>query len=357
MKQLAKNKPSRALTITTLLALIVGALFLAPFFGIIVTSLIVAFSFSPVYKRIHGRVKSEQAAAGLTLIAAILTVVVPIILVVSVTVSQARTLSTDIQSVVLTESLQANPTTVIDTAVDYISSLTGGLVTLEPSQIQDTLGSAGSQLASQSAQLLGGLIGSVSGMITAVVLFVYIFLGVLSQQKALIGFIKKLNPLGDDVADLYLKRAGAMTNGMVRGQFIIALAQGVIGAITLWIAGVPYIAFFFLALTFLSIIPLGGGILSIPIGIGLLLLGNIWQGLVVLLGHFLLVANVDNLLRPALIPKEARLPSALTLLSVFAGLATFGFLGIIVGPIIMILIVTTLEVYASIQENSSKSTA
>jgi predicted PurR-regulated permease PerM len=339
------------------LALVIAVVFLAPFFGIIVTSLIVAFSFSPVHKQIKRYIKSDQAAAGLTLVAAILTVVLPVMLVVSVTISQAQTLASDIQSYISTESLRTNPTAIIDNGVRYISSATGGIINPEPSQIQDSLASAASQLANRSAQILGGLIGSVPGMVTAVVLFVYIFLGVLTQQKALIRFIKKLNPLGDDVADLYLERAGAMTNGMVRGQFVIALAQGVIGAITLWVAGVPYVAFLFIALTFLSIIPLGGGILSIPIGIGLLLIGNIWQGLVVLLGHFLLVANVDNLLRPALIPKEARLPSALTLLSVFAGLAMFGFLGIIIGPIVMILIVTTLEVYASVQEGNPRHTS
>ncbi len=344
-------RPSVALTGAVLLAVVAAIWFLLPFFGVIVTSLIIAFSFSPVFQWISERVKRKSTAAALTLVATFVTVIIPVLVIVSITVTQARTLSDDMQSLLATNSFDTNPEVLLDTSLVYINNISGGFVELDPVEVKESLANAGSQIASSSARLLGGLVSGISGLVTSFVLFVYIFLGVLTQQKALLGFIKKLNPLGDDVADLYLKRAGAMTNGMVRGQFVIAFAQAVIGALTLWIAGVPYVAFLFLALVFLSIIPLGGGILSIPIGLALLLLGNVWQGLVVLLGHFILVTNVDNVLRPLLIPKEAKLPSALTLLGVFAGLAAFGFLGLIIGPIIMILIVTTLEVYASVQAN------
>jgi predicted PurR-regulated permease PerM len=100
-----------------------------------------------------------------------------------------------------------------------------------------------------------------------------------------------------------------------------------------------------LILSLLSIIPLGGGIVTVPIGLILALTGNFWGGIFVLASHFLIVTNIDNLLRPILVPKEARLNSALTMLSVFSGIALFGFLGIVIGPVLMILIVTTINVY------------
>jgi predicted PurR-regulated permease PerM len=139
---------------------------------------------------------------------------------------------------------------------------------------------------------------------------------------------------------------GAMTKAMAKGQFIIATVQGFTDALLLYIAGFKSVfIFMFLILTVLSIIPLGGGIVVIPIGIIMLLTGHIWQGLVVLLGHFMIVTNEDNLLRPKLVPKKIHLNPALTLLAVFAGVGMFGFLGIIIGPVIMILIVSTLQMY------------
>ena len=56
-------------------------------------------------------------------------------------------------------------------------------------------------------------------------------------------------------------------------------------------------------------------------------------------------------MRPKLVPSEARLDPALTLLSVFSGMAFFGFLGIVLGPVIMIVIVTTIQVYLEVFKN------
>jgi choline-glycine betaine transporter len=68
----------------------------------------------------------------------------------------------------------------------------------------------------------------------------------------------------------------------------------------------------------------------------------------VVLFHLFGITNVDNFLRPILVPKQARLDPALMLLSVFSGIAMFGFFGIILGPVIMILIVTTISVYLAV---------
>jgi predicted PurR-regulated permease PerM len=88
--------------------------------------------------------------------------------------------------------------------------------------------------------------------------------------------------------------------------------------------------------------------LATPIGICMMLTGNIMGGLIVILGHLLIVTNIDNILRPRLVPAEAKLDSALMILSVFSGIALLGFLGIVVGPVIMIIIVTTIIVYSEV---------
>ena len=60
------------------------------------------------------------------------------------------------------------------------------------------------------------------------------------------------------------------------------------------------------------------------------------------------MSNIDNVLRPILVPREARLNSALMLLAVFSGIRMFGFWGIVIGPVLMIVIVTTISVYLAV---------
>jgi predicted PurR-regulated permease PerM len=161
--------------------------------------------------------------------------------------------------------------------------------------------------------------------------------------------VRQLNPLGEEVTDLYLQKMGAMVRGTVRGQFVIALTQGVAGAASIYIAGFHEGFFMFaIVLTALSVIPLGGGIITIPFGIGMILFGNVIGGLFVVVFHLVAVTNIDNFLRPILVPREARLDPALMLLAVFAGIAMFGFWGIVIGPVLMIVIVTTISVYLAV---------
>ena len=98
----------------------------------------------------------------------------------------------------------------------------------------------------------------------------------------------------------------------------------------------------------MSIIPLGGGIVTIPFGIGMALFGNVIGGVFVVLWHLIVVTNIDNFLRPILAPREARLDPALMLLAVFSGIAMFGFWGVVIGPVLMIVIVTTISVYLAV---------
>jgi predicted PurR-regulated permease PerM len=143
-----------------------------------------------------------------------------------------------------------------------------------------------------------------------------------------------------------------MVRGTVSGQFVIALCQGVAGAASIYIAGFHHGFFIFsILLTALSIIPLGGGIVTIPFGIGMIFYGNIAGGTFVILWHLLVVTNIDNFLRPILVPRDARLNSALMLLAVFAGIAMFGPWGIVIGPVLMILIVTTIDVYLAVYKD------
>ena len=93
---------------------------------------------------------------------------------------------------------------------------------------------------------------------------------------------------------------------------------------------------------------MGSGIVTIPFGIGMVFFGNIVGGLFVVLFHIIGVTNIDNFLRPILVPREARLDPALMLLAVFSGLAMFGFWGIVLGPVLMIIIVTTISVYLAV---------
>lgn len=207
--------------------------------------------------------------------------------------------------------------------------------------VQGVVRPIGTFLANQAVSL-----GSSSAdWITRFIIFLVLLGSLFPDYPKLVQLFKDLSPLDDELDQKYINRITAMTKSMVRGVFVIAMAQGLTTGLLLWIAGVPYAFFWMMLAIFLAILPLGTSIIAIPIAIVLFIMGNIWQGLVVLLGTLLIVSNIDNFLRPRLVSKEAELNPALVLLSAFGGLNLFGFLGVIYGPVIMIFLITTIEIY------------
>lgn len=340
------TKPQqKALSIAVIIALVVGALFLRNYVGLLAVAAIVSFIFYPLYDYILKKTKRKNIAANVTFLISLLVFIIPVFLISAVTIVQLSQIIKDISKISSSTDFNQYFKDFIYQINRLLEQLPGTGITLSAENVTKTLQNNLSTVANTILSALQSSLGSIPRIITQFIIYIYVFVSILLNKDTLVAMLKKLNPMGSDVTALYLKRAGLMTGAMVRGQFIIAVLQGFVGAFFLYVCGVHYFAFFWLILTALSVIPLGGGILIIPFGIINLLIGNYWQGLTLLLSHFLITTNVDNVLRPKMVPKEAKLNSALTILSVFAGIGMFGFIGIIIGPVVMIIIVTTIQVY------------
>ena len=265
----------RALAVATVIAILFAAYFLRVYFMLIVVAAIAAHLFTPLFVRLTKRF-SKGLAASLTLLAAIGSVIVPIGLLVLLAGWIGRT---DLSA------LGEKALRFVDDLIARAPFANGYRVT------PDSLRAGITSTAQHVGQWLLGLVqnaaGSVFGAVTAAILFLYVFISLLTNREQIRNLIGQLNPLGEDVTDLYLDRMGVMVRATVRGQFVI-----------------------------------------------------VW--------HLLVVTNIDNMLRPFLVPREARLDPALMLLAVFAGIAMFGAWGIIVGPVVMIVIVTTINVYLAV---------
>lgn len=350
-KATATARQQKALTIALIIALVFGAYFLRRYFGLVAFALIVTFLFNPVFQWFLKKTKRPSTAATLTFFTALLAVIIPVTLAIILMIFQVESIAHSVQNQVQDVDFTALGTSVIDSINNLLASIPEVTFRLTPDNISEGISKLFQSLGASLIRFVTESMGSVFEFITMSVIFVFVFYALLINQDSLLAKVKALNPLGGKSSDLYLSKVSAMTKAMVRGQFIIAFLQGFASAGVLAIAGLGDLFFFFaVLLTLLSIIPLGAGIVTIPIGIIMILTGNVWQGVMIIAAHLLVITNIDNFLRPYLVPQEARLNPALTIISVFAGLAMFGFLGIVIGPVIMILIVTTIQMYLDMQE-------
>jgi len=352
----------RALAITTGLLLILAFLFLRRYVITIVTACILAYLFAPIYNRFRTRVSKGLAATG-TFLSALAIIIIPIALLLSVAAIQVSGLVGNAITYFQNTSFQEVGNKTLDAVNDAADKIPFTSIQITEQDIKDRLADGAQAIGNWLPGFLQSSASNFLETITLIVIFIYLFFSLLTKQDKIISIFKQLNPLGDQISDMYLAKTGSMVKATVRGQFIIALMQGVSGAASIYIAGFHQaVVVLVIILTIFSLIPLGSGIIAIPFGLGLMAFGNITGGLLVIIWHMLITNTIDNVMRPVLVPKDAQLDASLVMLSVFAGIATFGLIGIVIGPVFMILLTTTIDIYRHVHfgvplEEATKSSS
>ncbi|BBX15199.1 AI-2E family transporter [Mycolicibacterium duvalii] len=346
----------RALTVITVVALGFAAYFLRNYLLLIAVAGVLAYLFSPLYQRLRTRMNVGLAATA-TLLAALAIVAVPLSGVVFLAVLQISQMVTSVGNWAEQTDFTALAQRLLDSANELLGRVPFADTTLTPESVRQAVARLGQSAGEIALALARDSVGGIAATVTGAIIFLYVFLALLTNGDKVADLFRDLNPLGGEVSDIYLGKVGAMVSATVKGQFIIATCQGVAGAVSLYIAGLHDGFFMFVIfLTALSFIPLGSGIVTIPLGIGLALFGNVAGGIFVVVFHVVVVTSIDNVLRPFLVPRNAHLHPALMLLAVFAGLGMFGFWGIVLGPVLMIVIVTTISVYLAVSKGQPLNT-
>jgi predicted PurR-regulated permease PerM len=164
--------------------------------------------------------------------------------------------------------------------------------------------------------------------------------------EALVKRIKYLVPIRADYEEMISSRFLLISRATVMATALIGVTQGTIGALALLIFGVKLWLLWGFIMIILSLIPLmGAWMILIPAGVIQIILGNTGQGIGILLTSLLFVSTVDNFIRPRLVGRGAKLHDLVIFFSSLGGIAVFGPLGFIVGPVIAALFVAVLDIY------------
>ncbi len=150
-----------------------------------------------------------------------------------------------------------------------------------------------------------------------------------------------------------LERLKEIVHGIVYGFLLIALIQGIFGALGFFLFGIPSPLFWGVIMAFFALIPaIGTGVIWVPASLILILDGVfqdstslILKGVGLLVYSFIFVGSVDNLLRPKIIGDKAKVHVAIIMLGIFGGILLIGPLGVIIGPLVLSLTVEVMKVY------------
>jgi len=165
--------------------------------------------------------------------------------------------------------------------------------------------------------------------------------------RAMLNRLRYLSPLRNEYEDMLFERFMLISRASLRGTVLIGVIQGTLGGLTFLVFGIKTWLLWGFVMVVMSIIPFTGAwFVMVPAGIIQIVVGNVFQGVSIIVICIAVVSTIDNLLRPRLVGTEARMHDLLIFFSTLGGISVFGVLGFIVGPVIAALLVTVLEIYA-----------
>ena len=127
----------------------------------------------------------------------------------------------------------------------------------------------------------------------------------------------------------------------VNGTVLVAVIEGTLIGIVYALAGVPHALLFALLTIAFAMLPFGAWVAFTTAALVLLLSGgSIWSAALVFGVGAIVMLVGDNVIWPALVRGTAQLPFLLAFVGIFGGLQVFGLLGLFVGPVIMVALLT-----------------
>ncbi len=313
---------------------------LGPYFALIVIAYIYCLLLSPVFEFFRRKL-NKGVSIFLTMLTSIFIVLIPLIFLITVSVSQL--------SEVVSETANDLELGKIGTVLTQLENSINTFIPDE-TNLQVNLNQLISTIVTTFSESIINSVGSIGASVAAffvnVTLLFFLVIYMLPSMSDSPRSVRKFLPIDMDLAYMYVTRTNELIRSSFRAIVVIALVQGFLAGLMFSLLDVPYAMLLTFLVMFFSAIPMfGTSIVMVPASILLILSGDVVSGLILLFWQMLVVGTIDNILRPKLLSGSAKnLSEIAMLLTIFGGTAAFGVMGILYGPIIYMLLVSTVEV-------------
>ncbi|HLD03123.1 MAG TPA: AI-2E family transporter [Candidatus Nanoarchaeia archaeon] len=307
---------------------IIGIFVIRPYIIYLVSALILTFITYPIYSWLAKKLKNQNIAALIMVISLFLIIIIPsVFFVIKLVDETAVILSTG---------------TLLDVDRELEEEL-GVKSFLDTDESKEFLIKAREKILSGTLSLISKVSDILIGFFIMLFTMFYLFREWPAVQK----LISKLIPL-EPVHRAYLLGQLRMSiKGILLGQVLTAFIQGLAGGLGFLVFGVDNVVFWTFLMIILSMIPmLGPYLVWIPATILLYLNGHVGKAIGLAIYSILVVSNIDNFVRPKLIGSKIGVHPVFVLIGVLGGLAAFGLIGILLGPLIFAIFLSLLKCYA-----------
>lgn len=319
------NRDRQFLLLLVAIFTVLTALLVAPFIQYVLAAIVLAYLLAPVHRRLGQRIGNRIAAVAL-MVASLLAIVLPLLVLLRSVLREARRVAGNLQE--FTARTRLPP------------GLIGDGVTL-----RELLGLSGAEGSAIVGEVLG-ILGGVTDVVVGLVIMLFVLYYLLTAGPSLIHWTRRAAPLRADTLDELFERLDQLMYAVVVVNVAIAVVQGVLTGLGLWVVGFSNIIFWTVVTVALSLFPfVGAPFIWGPAALYLILMGAPVRGVALAIWGTAVVGLSDDYLRPVLGGRQANLNPGLFVVGIFGGVAAFGVMGVFFGPVVLGILKALVELF------------
>jgi len=323
-----------------------------PFFGAILWGTVLAILFAPLRRRLTGVLRNNRTLAALaTLLIVVVLVIVPVTVLIVLLVQEASGIYEGMRTGDM--SFGSYLRQILDVLPAWALGLLERFGLTDANAIQARI-SAGLARMSQFFALQALNVGqNTLEFLVSLAVMLYLLFFLLRDGDEVYMRLRKALPLRPDHQRELSRRFTTVVRATMKGNVVVAIVQGALGGLIFWFLGVHAPLLWAALMGFLSLLPaVGPALVWLPVALYFLATGARWQGVVLIAFGVFVIGLVDNVLRPILVGKDARMPDYMVLISTLGGMAVFGPNGFVLGPLIAAMFIAGWDLFAASRPGS-----
>jgi predicted PurR-regulated permease PerM len=320
------------LLVLTIIALSLLALIVEPFAGALFIAAVIAAAISPWYERLAARLRGRrQIAAGLTTAAILFVVVLPLAVISVVLAKEISDGANYVRTTLRSEGVQG----LINDLPRPLRALAEKVVARLP-QGQGDLQDVAQQQGGRAAAAVGGVLSATWGVVIQLVMMLIAFFFFLVDGPQLVDWFEDVMPLGRGQTRRLLTEFRSVSVAVIVSSVATAAIQAAVALVGYLIARVPNPFFFAIVTLIVALVPaVGAGSVVLASALIMYLGGHSYAAVFLVLWGVLAVGLIDNVVKPFLIRGGIELHGAVVFFALLGGLAYFGPVGLIAGPLVV----------------------
>lgn len=342
----------KSLLFVVLVASALFAVILWPFFGAVCWAVFIALVFWPLHLRLlrgsHGR-RNMAAAASLTVV--LLIVILPMAMLVGSITQEASVVVEKMRSgeLQVASYFQRAFAALPEWARNLLNRFGLGELGLLQQKLMSVLANSGQTL---TTRVVG--IGQVTlDFVIAFFVMLYLLFFLFRDGEQLARSVGRAIPLHAQHTSRLLTQFATVVRATVKGNIVVALVQGALGAIAFGVLGLPGAVLWGTVMAVLSLLPaVGAGLVWGPVAIYFFATGEVVKGFGLVAWGVIVIGLVDNFLRPILVGRDTRMPDYLILIATLGGIVVFGLNGFVIGPVIAAMFLVSWDMLAAARQQS-----